>query len=222
MGAVDTIEWAWVLCGCHIQNELVEQQICIRFCVKLENSSVETIWMLQKATAMGNWWWAASSQQYIHLRITSPAEFFCKTSNHSGDSPPLQPRFGTLWLLAFPKTKITFKREAISVHSWDSGKYYVATDVNWESCVRSQGAYTEGDWGIIVLCTMFLVLCMFLKKGLYFSYNMAGYLLDRPHISKIQCFFNQLKQTFSALYKYTGSGKSKACLSLVGRVIKRV
>ena len=27
----------------------------------------------------------------------------------------------------------------------------------WENCVRSQGAYFEGDWGIIVLSTMFLV-----------------------------------------------------------------
>ena len=36
-------------------NERVEQQICIKFCVKLEYSSVETIQMIQKATAMGNW-----------------------------------------------------------------------------------------------------------------------------------------------------------------------
>ena len=35
--------------------ERVEQRICIRFCVKLEYPSVETIWMIQKATAMGNW-----------------------------------------------------------------------------------------------------------------------------------------------------------------------
>ena len=29
--------------------ERVEQQICIRFCVKLEYSSMETTWMIQKA-----------------------------------------------------------------------------------------------------------------------------------------------------------------------------
>ena len=34
--------------------EQVEQQICIKFCVKLEHSSAETIWMIQKATALGN------------------------------------------------------------------------------------------------------------------------------------------------------------------------
>ena len=35
--------------------ERVEQQICARFCVKLKHSCTETIWMIQKATAMDNW-----------------------------------------------------------------------------------------------------------------------------------------------------------------------
>ena len=35
--------------------EQVEQQICIKFCVKLEHSSVETIWMIQKVGATGDW-----------------------------------------------------------------------------------------------------------------------------------------------------------------------
>ena len=35
--------------------EQVEQQICIKFYIKLEHSSTETIWMIQKAAAMGNW-----------------------------------------------------------------------------------------------------------------------------------------------------------------------
>ena len=78
--------------------------------------------------------------------------FYGETSNHPGDSVPLQPRFGTLRLLAFPKTKITFEREEIADHRWDSGKYNGAADGNWENCVRSQGACFEGDWGINVLC----------------------------------------------------------------------
>ena len=32
-----------------------EQQICIKFCINLEHSSVETIQMIQKVTAMDNW-----------------------------------------------------------------------------------------------------------------------------------------------------------------------
>ena len=35
--------------------EQVEQQICINFCIKLEHSSMEIIWIIEKATAMGNW-----------------------------------------------------------------------------------------------------------------------------------------------------------------------
>ena len=149
--------------------ERAEQWICIKFCMKLEHSSAETIQMIQKATAMGNWWLAASSQQCACLCIKFHAEFFGETSNHPGDSAPLQPRFGSLWLLAFPKTKITFEREEISDHWWDSGNYDRATDGNWENCVRSQGAYFEGDWGVIVPCTMFLVSCVFFNKCLYVS-----------------------------------------------------
>ena len=162
--------------------EQVEQWICIKFCVKLEYSSVETIWLIQKPTAMGNWWLAALSRQHVYSYLTAHAEFFDKTSNHPGDSAPLQLRFGTLQLLAFPKTKIIFEREEISDHRWDSGKHDGAADSNWENCVRSQGAYFEGDWGIIVPCTMFLVSCIFFNKCLCFSYYMAGYLLDRPCI----------------------------------------
>ena len=33
----------------------VEQHISINFCIKLEHSSKETIWMIQKALAMDNW-----------------------------------------------------------------------------------------------------------------------------------------------------------------------
>ena len=161
--------------------ERIEQWICIRFCIKLEHSSVETTWMIQNATAMGNWWLAASSQQHAHPCIMSCAEFFGKTSNHPGDSAPQQPRFGTRWLLAFPKTKITFEREEISDCQWDSGKYNGTADGDWENCVRSQGAYFERDSGIFVLCTMFIVSCIF-NNCIYFSYNMAGYFLDRPCI----------------------------------------
>ena len=53
MGVVDAIKWACVLRDYSIQNDWVEQQICIKFCIKFEHSSVETIQMIQKAAAMG-------------------------------------------------------------------------------------------------------------------------------------------------------------------------
>ena len=106
--------------------------------------------------------WATGDWQLCH--DNAPAHTSClmqfsgKTLNHPGDSASLQPRFGALRLPAFPKTKITFQREGISDCQWDSGKYDGAADGDWENCVRSQGAYFELNWGIVVLCTMFLYL----------------------------------------------------------------
>ena len=126
--------------------EQVEQWICIKFCIKLQYCSTETVGMIQMATPIGNWWLAASSPQRTCLCITSHAEFSGETSNHPGDPVPLQPRFSALWLLAFPKLKSSLKgkRFQISEHWWDSGKYNQAADGDWENCVRSQGAYFEG------------------------------------------------------------------------------
>ena len=87
--------------------EQIEQQIRIKFCVKLEHSSTETIWMTRKATAMGSWWLAASSWQCAHSCITSCAEYFGETSNHPGDSAPLQPKF---WLFSKLKSPLKGKR----------------------------------------------------------------------------------------------------------------
>ena len=60
--------------------ERVEQRICIKLCIKLEHSSVETTGIIPKAIAMGSWWLAASSQQHAHSCITSCAELFGETS----------------------------------------------------------------------------------------------------------------------------------------------
>ena len=129
---------------------------------------METIQMIQKAAAMGNWWLAVSPRQHAHSHITSCAEFFGETSNDPGEWVSLWPRFGGLRLLTFPQTKITFEREEISDHWQDSGKYNGAADGDWENCIRSQGTYFEGDWGVIVLCTMFLVSCIFFNKCIFF------------------------------------------------------
>ena len=109
MGAVDTIEWACVLCGRHIQNNWVEQRICIKFFIKFEHSSRETIQMIQKSAAMGNWWLAASSPQHTHSCITSHAELFGETSNHPGDSAPPTAQLVPYNFWLFPKLKSPLK-----------------------------------------------------------------------------------------------------------------
>ena len=121
---------------------------------------METIQIIQKASAMGNWWLTASSRQCASSSsITSHADCFGETSNHPGDSAPLQPRFGDLWFLAFLQTKTTFEIEEISDCQWDSGKYEGASNGSWENCVRSQGAYFEGTEASLsyVQCFLYLV-----------------------------------------------------------------
>ena len=163
VGAVDTIEWACELCGHCIQNDWVSRAMNL---YQILLSSVETIWMIQKAVAMGNWWWAASSRQ--NTCITSPAEFFGETSNHPGDSAPYSPDLMPCDFWLFSKLKSPSKGKIWDCRC-DSGKYDRAADGDWQKCVTYQGAYFEGDWGIIVLRTMFLVSCIFLNKCLHFS-----------------------------------------------------
>ena len=139
--------------------EWVEQQIYVKFCVKLEHSSTETIQMTQKATAMGNWWLAASSHNTPAHASHLVQSFFCETSNHPGDSAPYSPDLVPCDLWLFPKLN----------HWWDSGKYDRAAGGTWENCVRSQGAYFKGDGDVIVLHTMFLVFWIFFNKCLFFS-----------------------------------------------------
>ena len=69
------------------------------------------------------WLWATGDWQLHHDNLPSHAshllEFFGKTSNHPGDSVPLDPRFFAFQLLAFPQTKIAFERKEISDHQRD-------------------------------------------------------------------------------------------------------
>ena len=135
-----------MLCGHRIQNEQLEQQICITFCIKLEQSSVENIQMIQKAASMGNWGLAASSRQCACSCScsTSHVEFFGEISNHPGDSTPSSPDLVPCDSWLFPKLKSVLKGERFqTVH--EIQKYDETADGNWENRVRSQGAYVERD-----------------------------------------------------------------------------
>ena len=99
--------------------------------------------MIQKTTAMGNW-------QLQHNNVPTHASrllqrFLTKHQITQVTQPPLQLRFSTWGLLAFPKAKINFKRKDISSPRLDSIKYDGVADGDRENCVRSHGAYFEGD-----------------------------------------------------------------------------
>ena len=80
------------------------------------------------------------------------------------------------WL--FPKLKSPLKGKRFQIVYMRFRKIQWGSWWQLENCVRSQGALFGEDWGIIVLCIMFLVSCTFSNKCLNFSYYMAGCLLD--------------------------------------------
>ena len=168
MGAVDAVEWACILCGSCIQNDWIEQQICLKFWVSLNNPPLKLLrWF--RGHSYGQLVIGSFIMKMCLLMYHVSSRVFWQNIKSPGDSACLQPRFGALWLLTFPKTKITLEREEISDRWWDSEKYNGTADGDWENCVRSQGAYFEGVLDVIVLCTMFLVSCIFFNKCLYFS-----------------------------------------------------
>ena len=137
--------------------ERVEQQICIKLCVKFDIPQQKLFGWFRRPQlwTTGDWQLHHNNAPAHTLRLV---QFFLWNIKSPRWFSLLQPRCDALWLLAFPKTKITFEREEISDHWWDSGKYSGAADSDWKNCVRSQGAYLEGDWGITVLCTSLLYL----------------------------------------------------------------
>ena len=89
--------------------ERVEQWICIKFCIKLEHSSAETIEMIQKSAAMGNWWLAASSLWCAWSYIMSCAEFLAKHQIIQVTQLPYSPDLVPCDLWIFPKLKSPLK-----------------------------------------------------------------------------------------------------------------
>ena len=179
VGVVDTFEGTGVLCGHCIGSDWVEQWICIKFCIKLEDPSAETIQWFRRPQlwATGDWQLHQDNvpTHASHLVQSFMAKHQIIQVTQSLYSPDLAPY---KFFLTLPKTKVSFEREEISDCQWDSGKYNRAADGDWENCVRSQGAYFEGD--VTVLRAMFLISRIFFNKCLHSPYDMAGHFLDRP------------------------------------------
>ena len=154
------------------------------------------MWMVQKAAVTGNWWLAASSWQHACTCVMSYAEFFGKISNHPGDSSPPWLRFSALWILAFPKTKITFWKgrdfrpsmrvRKIWLGSWWRFQQRILQNI-W-TAEKTLGELCEVPrcllWrGLRYYCPMYDISCIFFNKCLHFSQYKAEYLLDRHCIS---------------------------------------
>ena len=139
--------------------EWSEQGICIKFCMKLEHFSMKTIWMIQKATAMGSWWLAASSWQRTHSCMMSRAEFFGETSNHPGDSASHSPDLACCDFLLFPKLKLPLKGKRFQtideIQENTMGQLMVIGRTVWDSKVPTlKGTEVSLSW---VQCFLYIL-----------------------------------------------------------------
>ena len=121
--------------------EWVGQQICIKFCIELEHSSVETIQVIQRPQQ-----WATGDWQLHHNNTPVHASRLmqCYLAKHqiTQVTQPLLPRCGALWHLAFPTTKITFERE-----EW----FQTFSEIQ-EYMMGQLGSTWRGRWRLGELC----------------------------------------------------------------------
>ena len=155
----------------------VEQWICIKFCIKLEHSSPESIWMIQKAAAMGNWWLAASSRQRTAHASRLVPSFLAKHQIIQVTQPPT----AQMWHSATSGFSQNYN------HLWKGRDFRPSVRFR-KIC---QGSWSRVElcevprcllWrGVRCHCPMYSVSCTFFNKCPYFAYYLAGYFLNRPH-----------------------------------------
>ena len=109
----------------------------------------------------------------------SRAGFCGNALHHPCLSAPLQPRFGSLWLLVFPKAKITVQRQEIcecdgrTVHKLSQQRLPADWLAPWDSDCSGTHSKVSSDWLSIYIKATRPVLDIF---------KMAGYFTDSPHI----------------------------------------
>ena len=177
MRAVDVIEWASVLCGRHIQNEQVKQRICKKFCIKLEHSSTKLFGYSGGCSSgqlvVGSFIMTAQLSMHLVSR-----RIFCQdiTSPTQVTQPPQSPDLVHCDFCLFPKLIAPLK-----------GRRFQAIIEIQENTTGQLTEIGKTVWGPMGLtwrglryhCSMYNVPCIFFSKHLYFSYDMAGYFLDR-------------------------------------------
>ena len=110
MGAVDTVEWAWVLCGHHIRNDWASRAMNL-------HQILHEIWTFLHRKCSDDSEGHSYGQRVISSFITtsacscitSCAECFGETSNHPGDSAPYSPDLVPCAFWLFPKLKSPLK-----------------------------------------------------------------------------------------------------------------
>ena len=148
--------------------------------MKLEHSSTELIQMIQKATALGNWWLAASSQQCTRSCMHLMQSFLAKHEITQVAQPPYSPDLAPCNFKLFPKLKSTLKGKRFQTIDEIQENRMGQLMVIWRTVLGPKVPPLKGIKASLSYVQCFLCR-VFFSKCLCFSYYMAGYLLDRPH-----------------------------------------
>ena len=136
--------------------------------------------MIQKATAMGNWWLAASSRQRTRSCITSHAEFLAKHQIIQMTQAPYSPDLAPCDFWLFPKLKSPLK----------GMRFQTVNEIqeNTTGQLMGIGELCEVPkcllWrGLRHHCPMYNVSCvLYLQYMSLFFIVKAGYFLDWPRV----------------------------------------
>ena len=133
--------------------------------------------MIQKAALAGKRRLATSPRQRTCTCTTSRAEFFCKTTITQVTQPLYSPDVAPCDLWLFPKLKSLLKGK----------RFQTINEIQENMMEQLMGELYEVTRCLLGRelrhhCLMDNISCIFFNKCFYFSYYMAGYLLDRPLI----------------------------------------
>jgi len=145
---------------------------------------------------------SASSWQCACPFYSYRAGIFGKASHHPGLSAPLQPRFRSLPLLAFPKVKIALESEEIC--ECDGHTVHKRLTADWL-------ASRESDCSRIHRKVSFDRLPSYIKATptVLKIIKMAGYSLDSPRNVKLLVSSNDNITDWQATLKETGQGRRR-------------
>ena len=147
--------------------EWVEQRICITFYIGL-NIPPQKLFRWFRRLQL----WAPENWQLHHDNEPAHAShFLCWVFWQNIKSPRwLSPPTAQIW------RPVTSDFSKSSNHLWkgrDFRLFMRFSKIWWASCWRLgelcevQGVYNEGNWDVIVLCTMFLVSCIFFNVSVF-------------------------------------------------------
>ena len=191
VGAADAVEWACVLCGRHIQNDWASRASSFVLGLNIPLQKPFGLFRRPQLWATGNW-------QLHHYNTPTHAShlmqsFPAKHQITQVTQPPYSPDLAPCDFWIFPKLKSPLKGKRVhtvnEIQKNTMGQLMATGRTVW-------GPKVPTLMGPRHHCLIYNVSYIFFNKCLYFSYYMAGYLLDRPLIYTEVGFLDHLPILF--------------------------